>query len=527
MKTLFFRSVKVIAVTCYYMLIACPLVVSAAVTLSWDANSPAPEGYNLYQREAGQAYDFSSPVNTEGITGTSFPVNDLQPGVTYYFVVRAFDGSTMSHNSNEVAYTESEAVSDRDGDGIQDSEDAFPDDDTEWLDTDSDGIGNNSDPDDDNDGMPDSYESQTDGLDPLVDDADGDLDGDQVSNKDEYDNNTDPTTETNYLPGTPELSAPAHGATVTLTPNLITEGYSDANGDGHFESRYQIALDENFVALIFDRVYTEYLNDLPLMDLILDPETTYYWRVRFIDDQGGASQWSVPCSFTTLDYFTVGDEDADGVLDDQEVEDMTIDLDGNQVPDATQHRMMCVLTGDSINPHVSIAAGSSAMEVVGLRALASEDTVRALSLNQPETLTGMISFKVFLDEGVTSAAITIYLTSEAPEGAAYYSNTQDGWVPYADAVFSADRKSVTITLEDGGEGDQDGVENGIIVDPAGLGYSSQTYNSGTFDTTEETSCFIAAPISEIKGDWPLGWAAMMCIWIAAGGIFQARNVRRQ
>ncbi len=44
---------------------------------------------------------------------------------------------------------------DADGDGVPDSEDAFPGDPNEWLDTDGDGIGDNADDDDDGDGVPD------------------------------------------------------------------------------------------------------------------------------------------------------------------------------------------------------------------------------------------------------------------------------------------------------------------------------------------------------------------------------------
>jgi len=47
---------------------------------------------------------------------------------------------------------------DRDGDGVPDNQDAFPDDPNEWLDTDEDGIGNNADTDDDNDGIPDGQD---------------------------------------------------------------------------------------------------------------------------------------------------------------------------------------------------------------------------------------------------------------------------------------------------------------------------------------------------------------------------------
>ncbi len=44
---------------------------------------------------------------------------------------------------------------DDDGDGYNDTEDAFPNDATEWKDNDNDGIGDNADPDDDNDGWED------------------------------------------------------------------------------------------------------------------------------------------------------------------------------------------------------------------------------------------------------------------------------------------------------------------------------------------------------------------------------------
>jgi hypothetical protein len=82
--------------------------------------------------------------------------------------------------------------SDRDGDGVPDDEDTFPDDPTEWEDADGDGIGNNADDDDDDDGIPDSWELQH-GFDPFDSgDADQDADGDGVSNRDEFLQGTDP-----------------------------------------------------------------------------------------------------------------------------------------------------------------------------------------------------------------------------------------------------------------------------------------------------------------------------------------------
>ena len=47
---------------------------------------------------------------------------------------------------------------DSDDDGVDDNEDAFPDDSSEWIDSDGDGEGDNADSDDDGDGWPDSVE---------------------------------------------------------------------------------------------------------------------------------------------------------------------------------------------------------------------------------------------------------------------------------------------------------------------------------------------------------------------------------
>ncbi len=527
MKKRLCHFLRVFIVASYYLLVAFPLVVSAAVTLAWDSNDPPPQGYNLFQRTDGQAYDYAAPINAEPITTTTYQVNHLQPGETYYFVVRAFVGSDQSCDSNEVAYSEPGTLNDRDGDGIEDALDAFPDNPNEWLDTDSDGVGNNQDSDDDGDGMPDSYELQINGLDPLLDDADGDLDGDNVSNREEYDNGTDPSQKTNYLPNRPSLYAPAEGATVYLTPTLVTQDFFDANGDSHAQTRYQIALDSNFTYLVFDRQTGKDLISLSLMDLILDPDTIYYWRALFVDNQGGASVWSLPSSFVTLDYTAAGDEDANGILDSQEISDMHIDMDDDRVADAIQSDMLCVQTNDHINPQVGVKAGGAGVQIGAVRAMVLEDMGQALSLGPSDTLTGLISAKLYLDPGVGSADIVVYVTTEAPEDAQYYYFAEDDWQAYSNVEFSADRRSVTLTLVDGGEGDQDGVENGIIVSPAALGYSSQSGGSpDSTDATEQTTCFIATSLNQSYSRELSCRSALIWILMGTCGVVILRRLRK-
>ncbi|MEA2421207.1 MAG: hypothetical protein QOF55_306 [Thermoleophilaceae bacterium] len=85
---------------------------------------------------------------------------------------------------------------DADGDGVPNTQDAFPLNKKETVDTDGDGIGDNADPDDDNDGLTDAAEGRA-GTDPKRSDTDGDgaPDGQDncpaVANPDQRDSNND------------------------------------------------------------------------------------------------------------------------------------------------------------------------------------------------------------------------------------------------------------------------------------------------------------------------------------------------
>ncbi len=141
---------------------------AASVTLGWDRSTATNlAGYKLYYQlnSSAGSYPISNQNSTLKIANIplsqlssaanpGYSLNSLQDDVYYAFAVTAYTSSgTESGYSNVVYYHTPAAASpptpvvlDTDQDGVPDSEDAFPNDPTEWKDTDGDGIGDNSDP---------------------------------------------------------------------------------------------------------------------------------------------------------------------------------------------------------------------------------------------------------------------------------------------------------------------------------------------------------------------------------------------
>jgi hypothetical protein len=98
----------------------------------------------------------------------------------------------------------------------------------------------------------------------------------------------------------------------------------------------------------------------------------------------------------------------------------------------------------------------------------------------------------------TMARVALYFPSPAPYGYKmyHYNRVLRRWTDYSNyAVFNATRTKVTLTMIDGGVGDDDGVSNGIIIDPFALGsaplYSNPPDNTGGSSSDGgSSSCFI-------------------------------------
>jgi hypothetical protein len=112
-------------------------------TLAWDANTEIDlAGYKVHYGTASGSYTSSMDVQKV----TTAVVTGLTAGRTYYFVVTAYNAANNeSGYSNQVSYSvPAPVVTDSDGDGVPNSQDAFPNDPTEWRDSDHDGIGDNA-----------------------------------------------------------------------------------------------------------------------------------------------------------------------------------------------------------------------------------------------------------------------------------------------------------------------------------------------------------------------------------------------
>jgi len=481
-------------------------IYGAEITLAWDTNTePDLAGYNIYYGTASG--DYSESIDVGDVTEVT--LTGFDDGGTYYFAATAYDeDDNESAYSEELIHTFSSGKpkpppeQDSDGDGVPDDRDDFPIDPNETTDTDGDGLGNNADLDDDNDGMPDTWEFQY-GLDSLIDDASEDPDGDGVNNLNEYLAGTDPKTiEDPSQPDTPAILTPSDDEIVSRTPELETDVFYDPEPYNiHAGSQWQIfRADDTFC--VYDIMSAAALTSLTVPKLILEAEVDYIWRVRFFNNHGGASDWSADAAFTT----DIEDRDLDGngIPDHQEV-DITLDIDQDDVVDREQDDIKCVDTGNA-QIGLSIRDADNLDSFLSLEIEDPDDEILAVQGHgEPAAIQfGLLSFKLRVNAPGDETMVTIYLSRAAADHGKWYKydSVNAEWVDYSAYIeFGVDRKVVYLSLKDGGFGDADGIENGIIVDPLAFGMSaapdldSRVAGSGDHTNSSDNSCFISTAAS--------------------------------
>ncbi len=458
-----------------------------------ESNMLGADNKNSYEFIPTIFFDSDHSIERTGRTYRLF-LEDIPGQIIFSMTVSSvtdIDGNPLVSNSI--------TLNDNDNDYMADDWEAYYGITTAFGDPDEDDLDNRLefglrtnpvDNDSDNDGMPDGWEYQN-GLNPVIDDAGGDIDGDGLTNIEEYRNGSGVS---NRRPEKPVLNQPADSSDdIELNVQLGTNPYVDQEDNTHIKTQWQISTEASFTIsenIIYERetYKSTLLTSLTVPESLLMTGETYFWRVKFFDDNS-ASLWSESFSFSTI---TINPDDADGngVPDIQQVMDGTIDLnnDGNSDVSSDSYKM-----ASNGNTSFALEISNNVTSVVSLKAIDPDDI--SDNFGKPDNLSmGLIHFKIRVNNPGDEGSIRIYFSE--PVGPDWYKyDSVNGWSEFSGSVnFSSDRKSVLLSLVDGGEGDSDGVANGIIVDPSGPGGSGSSGFSGSpsgSGSSGGSGCFIA------------------------------------
>jgi len=286
----------------------------------------------------------------------------------------------------------------------------------------------------------------------------------------------------NHVPDQPVYLFPENGETgVPLTPVLTTDAFYDQDADTHLKTQWQVDRIDDDVRVL-DVASTISLTSLSVPRLVLEPNTSYVWRVRFIDSLGAVSNWSDEAVFTTGGNANDGNDN--GVPDSQEIQ-KSLDLDQDSFDDKTQSDMKCIaVEGQDGQLGVSIKGDSRIRSITALE-FEDPDSIpgAADALGDSVSLPyGLIHFKLVLNNPGDEVTVTIYLSEAADQNGKWYkyNPVNEEWTDYSDYTeFSNDRKTVYLTLQDGGFGDGDGIKNGMIIDPIAFGVDTTPADDGS------------------------------------------------
>jgi hypothetical protein len=280
----------------------------------------------------------------------------------------------------------------------------------------------------------------------------------------------------NSPPAQPVPVYPSDAAvSVPLNVTLRAGPFSDPDagaGDFHFKTRWQIATDSGFSGLKLDLTSPFALTELLLSEAAISAGAVYYWRVQYVDGRGGASPWSVAFSFATV--ADSQDANANGIPDSQELEaGSPIDLNGDRVSDSAQVNDRFKVLKTAVGGGQMAVAVSKPDTVIEFVEAVDPDDYPEGAGKPEDTLLGLLNLRLRMPNSGDSETLTVYLSEPAPDGYQWFKyDAVHGWRQVAGAVFSADRRVVTLSVTDGGSTDGDGRADGVILDPGGAGLAA-------------------------------------------------------
>ena len=472
------------------------------ITLAWVASNGA-HGYRLFYKEDGQNYTYNSP-DWEGVTTTAtiYGLNDTK---TYHFVVRAFNSQGESGDSNETTYQpisnpaisrSPSSLTNASTQGSNAPSQTFQlsnsgggtlsytiSDNKSWLSC-SPASGTSS---GESDTITVKY--NTSGLDAGTYSATITISASGASNSPQTIAVSLTIPESNLPAEKPVVTSPYAGEPeCDLLIRITTEPFSDPDdGDYHSKSKWQIIKQQDS-SVVLDITSSEYLTELPVPHTVLDRNTIYDVRVQFYDAYNEASDWSDPIEFITIS--TIVDSDDDGIPDDWEVED-SVDLNNDGTPDNDQPDFIkSILSAVGANEPFGVSKVSASIDAIEVLEPINPSTILEKTDRPATFLFGLASFRLSVSQLGATVQVRVYHSEDISGATSYYLyDTVNGWQDYTQyTTFNEDGRSVTVKLKDGGYGDSDGVENGIIVDPGGVVGANR---SPGVDISTGGGCFIA------------------------------------
>ncbi|ETR73139.1 MAG: hypothetical protein OMM_07123 [Candidatus Magnetoglobus multicellularis str. Araruama] len=273
-------------------------------------------------------------------------------------------------------------------------------------------------------------------------------------------------------PNRPILISPDSNAmNIGSSPILKTGAFTDLDGSTHLATRWQISKTLDFELLVMDIQSQIFLTELIVPNGILSENTIYYWQAKHIDEHESASHWSQYRQFatTTFDVPVISNTD--------------LNLDQNEMLDIHQTDI-AIVEVDTI--YIGVKSETSGVTVVSANAF---DYTADLGLPPAEMPYGLISFRAECPKG-SEVDIQLYFSENLPSNAKWYKfDFHNGFSDYsAHTQSNLPGHQITITVKDGGYGDADGLENGVIVDPGGIGIFSENVLLDNDDSSG--SCFL-------------------------------------
>jgi len=180
-----------------------------------------------------------------------------------------------------------------------------------------------------------------------------------------------------------------------------------------------------------------------------------------------------------------------------------------------------------------VIANSTVSSKVPVSVRNIRDYFKPIYFQMREMPFGLINFKIAVAKAGDQSTVRLHFSQAASYFSKWYKydSITDKWYDFsAYAKFASDRRSVTLTLTDGGSGDADGVANGVIVDPAGI-VEAEEEVPAVVEPPSSTSiagsgggggCFIETAIDSGVAEIPLSFSSLLGLVILMSLLLRAR-----